>query len=208
MRSNPLVTTENIAGKPRVCFGRSSLLAGTVLCAASLLAQQGISPDEVRVSSRAYFPNQPIIRVQTTEVRVAAVVRDAGLKPVTGLQKQDFDIYDQGRKQTILGFSVLAADGNSAVNTLAGPTNAPAPAGPAISTDQPRRYVAFFFDDINTQQGELAGTLVAARKYVTDVMMPRDRLAIFTASDTQTLDFTDAKTTLLAVLERIRLHPR
>jgi VWFA-related protein len=149
-----------------------------------------------------------MIRVQTTEVRVAAVVRDARLKPVIGLQKQDFEIYDQGKKQTISGFSVLAADGNSAVNALAGPPNAPAPAGPAIATDQPRRYVAFFFDDINTQQGELARTLMAARRYVTDVMAPRDHLAVFTASDTQTLDFSDDKTALLAVLERIRLHPR
>jgi hypothetical protein len=109
MRSNPLVTAENTARKPRAYLGRSSLLTGTIFCAASLLAQQGISPDEVRVSSRPYFPNQPMIRVQTTEVRVAAVVRDARLKPVIGLQKQDFEIYDQGKKQTISGFSVLAA---------------------------------------------------------------------------------------------------
>jgi VWFA-related protein len=197
---------KRIAGKQSVSFNLCFLLAGMMLCAV-LSAQQRIGSDEVRVSSRPYSPSQPMIRVRTSEVRVAAVVRDLGLKPVSGLQKQDFEIYDQGRKQVISGFSVLTVNEDSPIGVV--PTaSRSAMAGSFIPIDQPGRYIALFFDDVNTEQGELARTLVAARGYVTNVMTSRERLAVFTASDTQNLDFTDDKGALLAVLERIRLHPR
>ncbi len=197
---------KRVAGKPSISFNLRFLLAGMILCAV-LSARQRIGSDEVRVSSRPYMPSQPMIRVQTSEVPIAVVVRDLALKPVSGLQKQDFDIYDEGRKQVISGFSILTVSGDSASGAVSNPSRSRTADAP-IPVDQPRRYIALFFDDVNTEQGELARTLVAARGYVANVMTPRDRLAVFTASDTQTLDFTDDKGALLAVLERIRLHPR
>lgn len=178
------------------------------LWVAALFAQ-GYAPGEVRLSSRPYFPDQSVLRVRTNEVQVNVVVRDIKTQPIAGLKASDFEVFDEGRLQRISGFSVLTEE--SALAAIAAPASAgestPAPS-PTARIARPPRYVAIFFDDINTQQLDLANSLAAARKFISDAMGPRDFVAIFTASGNDTLDYTQNKNELSNTLKRVRLHPR
>jgi hypothetical protein len=58
---------------------------------------------------------------------------------------------------------------------------------------RPPRFLALFFDDVDTQDGPNIGNLrqtqAAAAKFVKDALQPGISIGIFTASGTQTLEF-------------------
>ena len=212
--------SHSVSRQPRPAFcarssyrqAASSLSALAVVIAVSavaLFAQQGYAPGEIRLSSRPYFPNQSVLRVRTNEVQVNVVVRDFKTQPIAGLKASDFEVFDEGRPQKISGFSVRTEESASAGIAAPVPAgeSAPAPA-PIARIARPPRYVAIFFDDINTRQLDLANSLAAARKFISDAMGPRDFVAIFTASGNDTLDYMQNKNDLSNTLKRVRLHPR
>ena len=74
-----------------------------ILAAAQEPAQ--VPTPQVRTQAPTEAPNQEPIRVQTKEVIVPVTVRTAKGEFVTGMEKSDFTIYDQGKPQTITYFS-------------------------------------------------------------------------------------------------------
>ena len=85
------------------------LLAMVCLIAVPLLEGQSAPPaeeEEFKVISQPYEPQDATaIRVQSTMVEVNVVVRDAKGKPISGLKREDFEVYDQGKPQTISFFN-------------------------------------------------------------------------------------------------------
>src|SRR5438093_55185 len=73
---------------------------------------------------------ETVVRIVVNLVQVDAVVTDARDRPVTGLQAEDFEIYQDGRKQKITNFSY--------VMTGQAPAAAPAPAKGAPPAPPPR----------------------------------------------------------------------
>jgi len=177
-----------------------------LLIAIALLAQD-IPSDEVRWVRMPYVPQittSPVIRVQSDLVEVATTVVDNHGKPVSNLEKDDFLLFDNGKQQTISTFSVqlgsqipAAAQGTSASTSAA-------PAQPAVQS----RYVALFFDDANTSYQNLYFARQGAIKLIRKGLDPGERVGIFTASGTLTLDFTDDTQKLLATLNKLRLFQR
>src|SRR5258706_6641937 len=88
------------------------IAASIVLSAAVSLAQEVAESIEVRV------------------VNVDVVVRDRAGKPVTGLTKADFEIYENGQKREITNLSEVRAPAPAASATTAAPASTvpPAPA--------------------------------------------------------------------------------
>lgn len=71
---------------------------------------QAPAPDEVRVCGSIYWPRpQFTLRVDTKLVEVGAVVRDGKGRTVSGLNRDDFEIGDAGKKREIKTFSVEAS---------------------------------------------------------------------------------------------------
>src|SRR5438105_14873871 len=78
-------------------------------CAISAPAQSGLSPDEVRTSSRPYLP-LPTFHAKSRLVEARVVVRDARGRPVAGLTQADFEIEDQGKRRPLIAFTAETAD--------------------------------------------------------------------------------------------------
>src|ERR1700689_2528265 len=89
----------------------SFLIAGlAALSIAFLIHAQSIPQDEIRFGTRPYFPQpENAIRVRTDLVEVPVVVRDSNDAVVKGLTKDDFEIFDQGKKRDISFFAVESA---------------------------------------------------------------------------------------------------
>src|SRR6266849_5818243 len=113
-------------------------------------AQSPPSSDNQEVSSRD-TPTTFKVRVNLVLVRV--VVRDASGKVVSGLKKEDFQLFDNRKAQTISSFTVEIPETHSA-SAVASPSAA---AGYSSSTDPiagkavvlPQRFVSMVFDDVH-----------------------------------------------------------
>ena len=173
---------------------------------APLLNGQSATSDEIKIASQPYAPSaNGTIRVQSTIVDVSVVVRDAKGQLVTGLKKEDFEIYDQGKKQTVSQFNVELARPPATkvpehVETQALP---PAPP-PAV----PPRFLAFYFDDENMPAADLVFARKAAEGFVNKHMEPTDRAGVFTSSTTLTQQFTSNRQQLLDTLGKLVSHQR
>ncbi|HEY4839018.1 MAG TPA: VWA domain-containing protein, partial [Candidatus Acidoferrales bacterium] len=171
---------------------RAKLIA-TLMCTCLLaiaLIAQDIPPDELHWGSRPYAPDTSYaIRVRKDLVEVATVVRDSRGNAVGNLQKSDFLVFDNGKPQTISSFAVLTGPEKSAV-TEQGSQGSQGAAPNVMSTTQ-ARYVALFFDDVNTTLPNLVFAREGAIKFIRKGLDPEERVGIFSASGTLSLDFTD-----------------
>jgi VWFA-related protein len=171
---------------------------------------QNTSPDEVRVSSRPYVPPQASIKVQTNLVEVDVVVRNAHGKPVADLKQSDFQIFDDGKLRAITAFAVEthAAPAAGMAPTSRPSAEVPAAAPAPVKPAGPPRFIAFYFDDIHTNSGDLQHAKLAAKRFLREALTLNDRVAIFTSSSTNSLDFTNDVSKLLGAIEKLQARPR
>ncbi len=100
-------------------------------------------------------------------VEVRVVVRDEHGKIVEGLKQDDFNLFDNGKSQTISGFSVeLPTNVEPAKTEIASVSPYTSPGGiPLLRAQQslPDRFVALLFDDTHMSvadtQASTRGTL-------------------------------------------------
>ena len=182
-----------------------ALAVGVSLLALTALGQT-LSPDEVRISSRPYQPQSQVLRAESRLVRIGAVVRDNKGRIVPGLKREDFAIYDDGKQQSLSSFSVE----HRQVFDASGAVVPPASTQPnAQSSAQPRpRYVALYFDDLNTEFGEMRHVQLAAENFLRTGIGPNDRIALFTASGLQTVSFTPNAPEIISAVEELKFHGR
>jgi VWFA-related protein len=180
------------------------ILVAVCLMAVPLLQGQTASEDEFKVASQPYVPQDPnAIRVQTTMVDVTVVVRDSHGKTISGLKREDFEILDQGKPQTISFFNEDVAHPPPAPLP---PTTAQAPPPPPPPV--PPRYLGMYFDDENMSAGQLVYIRKAAETFVRNNMEDTDRAAVFTSSETVTQQFTSSKQQILDAIGKLLSHVR
>jgi VWFA-related protein len=151
-------------------------------------------------------------KVNVKLVVVRAVVRDAQGHAIGTLHKEDFQVFDKGKPQTISQFEV---EQPGAITAKARQTSEE-DRGDALAGDQisntgnlpvaPERFVAYLFDDVHIEFGDLAVVRQAAERHLA-TLRPTDRAAILTTSGQTTLDFTDDRTKLHDTLLRLRPRP-
>ncbi len=190
---------------------KSRWLAVAVLATAARVGAQDMA--EVRVQSRPYAARSTL-HVETELVTLDVVVRDGHGRAAGGLQRSNFRIFDEGKEREIVAFSVDAASSATVDGAPgAGAASAsPAGASTAAAAGVRPRFVALFFDDVDTQDGPYTGTLnraqAAGARYVKDALQPGVRIGIFTASGTQTQEFTADAARLIDTIKALRPHPR
>ena len=188
------------------------LLSGTVLAAqqSATSAQTSESPQSAQpVATQAQSDkNAPEMSTEETSttfkvkvnlVEVRVVVRDAQGHAVGNLKQDDFQLLDNGKPQVISRFAMEQAGTKPAVHQDAAP-GTPAQSGASLTL--PKRYIAYLFDDIHLQVGDLAQVRNAADRHF-QTLLPTDRAAIFTTSGQTQLDFTDDRGKLQETLKRI-----
>jgi VWFA-related protein len=149
------------------------------------------------------------VQVQRNMVLVRAIVRDSNGGPVSGLRKEDFRLFDNGRPQQIDQFAVESSSSASAVARQApgkeSEGEAASERAPANST--PRNYQALYFDDVQMKPEDIAHARDAADRYLAATLTAADRVGIFTSSGQGNLDFTDDRGKLHEALFKLRSRP-
>jgi VWFA-related protein len=181
-----------------------------ILAAPTLLAlistAQTLSPGEVSIRSWPYRPTTPALRVHTNEVQVGVVVRDGKGHVVSGLARRDFAIYDEGRQQSISSLSVEHRQVFDASGNVVPP--APAQANAQPSAPPRPRYVALYFDDLSTEFGYMRRVQLAAENFLRTGVGPNDKVALYTASGLQSVNFTSNALELISTIEELKFHGR
>lgn len=148
-----------------------------------------------------------VVRITTNLVQVDAVVTKDG-KVVTDLTADDFEIYEDGKKQTITSFAFIS----NVSNTVAQPatkaktkTTDVVPFSP-LRRDEPRRIMAFVIDDLGLSAESMSHVRKQMRKFVEEELQPNDLIAIIrTGSELGALQqFTNDKRLLSRAVERLR----
>lgn len=148
-----------------------------------------------KVPAEATQAEAPLrLKVSSNLVLVRVVVRDAQGKPVENLEKKDFRIFDRGKEQSISQFEV---------ETLAPSSPAVSGATPAAAAENPwpvqhssvaaGKFLALYFDDLNSSDADMIQARDAANRYLAVNLQPNDQVAIFTTSEMLTAFSSDPK---------------
>ena len=149
-------------------------------------------------------------KVRVNNVLVRVVVRDSQGKVIPNLKKEDFQLYDGRKLQTITSFAIE----NPRTHTVA-VTSSPEPGGnsPDVAAVKaaalPQRFVSMVFDDTHMSMEDAVFVRDSATRFFS-ALAPSDRVSISTTSGQLTLDFTDdhsiLEKTLLGIVPRPLTH--
>jgi VWFA-related protein len=196
----------------------------TIFCFALALA---VTARALLAQQAAPAPQTPVFRSSVNLVLVDVVVRDKKGVIVKGLTTDDFELYEDGKKQQIVSFAFEQVANNAKpiesatmLSTAAANSPAVATAGarpaPAATTPQPdvptdpltsdevagRRLITLLFDTSSMQPEDVQKAVESAQKWVNEEMSPADLVAVATiGSSLQVLtDFTSVKERVTTVL--------
>ena len=127
---------------------------------------------------------------------------------VPNLKKEDFQLFDNRKPQTISSFSVETPESHAIVPTQAPRLDADAPvttAQPLVAAKTlPQRFVALVFDDTGMQSGDAVFVRDAASRLF-GALAPSDRVGMYTTSGQVTQEFTsDHEATQAVALRSFR----
>jgi VWFA-related protein len=182
-----------------LCSCRFSMATAPVAIFAFLFASAARCQENAHATPATGAQNETPFQLKATSslVVVRVVVRDAQGKPVENLKKEDFKLFDRGKEQSIEQFDVETSPTPSPSSTAAqGPAAVPPP-------PMPGRFMAFYFDDLNTSDSDMIQGREAADHYLTANLQPQDRAAIFTSQEMLS-DFTSDPTQIHEAL--LKLH--
>jgi VWFA-related protein len=139
-------------------------------------------------------------------VMVPVVVRDRQGHAIGSLRQEDFQLFDKGKPQPITRFTVEKSGGRVVqVNNAAGDSAAGSEAG-AKSVALPEHYIAYVFDDLHIDLGDLMQVRKAAQHQLS-ALAASDRAAIFSTSGQVSEDFTDDRDKLQRALAKLLPRP-
>ena len=135
----------------------------------------------------AQTQSDDVVRITTNLVQIDVVVTKNG-KPIKDLKAEDFEIFEDGRRQVITSFTYVpnvpnkagsepGMTGSKDPNTPADP-NAPAP----TPTEIPRRRIAFVVDDFGLSAQSITEVRRQLRKFIDKQLNPNDEIAIIRTS--------------------------
>ncbi len=146
-------------------------------------------------------PPPVTFRVEVNYVEIDAVVTDAQGNLVTNLTQDDFEVLEDGRRQSVSAFSLV----NIPVDVAVRPLFATAPIEPDVTTNtgnEGRMYV-ILLDSLHTSPAMALRVKTLARKFVQENMAANDVAAVvFTQGNTQdSQDFTSNKRLLTEAID-------
>ncbi|HUR97631.1 MAG TPA: VWA domain-containing protein [Pyrinomonadaceae bacterium] len=152
-----------------------------------------------------------VVKITSKVVQVDVVVTDGDGKQVVGLKASDFTILQDGKSQSISGFSYIAMGGSEAP-FKENPNKEQLPIPPGVVKPQLRgRIVTFVVDDGNCRASAVGmkASREALEKFVTEQMLPDDSVAIYQTRSGSSMfqQYTSDKAQLLRAAQKIRWYP-
>jgi VWFA-related protein len=169
-----------------------------LLAAPALLAGQTPAPAAPPQSQ------PPTFKVRVDYVEVDALVTDRQGQFVRDLKKEDFQILEDGKPQTIANFSIV----DIPIERADRPLYAASPIEPDVRTNErpfDGRVYVMVIDDLHTLFGRSSRVKVAARQFIQNNLGANDLMAVVhTAGPTDAnQEFTGNKRLLLAAVDRV-----
>src|SRR5215510_8680984 len=186
-------------------------VAALTFALAGVCYSQAATPAGQQKSSR-----DEVVRISVTLVQVDAVVTDSRGKQVTDLKPEDFELFEDGRRQHITNFTYVVTHPASSPPTKGEPVPVKPhdPGGPPIIGVRPklaevRRTIALVVDDLTLSFGSAYNVRRALNKFVDEQMEAGDLVAIVrTGGGIGALQqFTSDKRQLKAAIEKVRWNP-
>ncbi|MFI5091836.1 MAG: VWA domain-containing protein [Candidatus Acidiferrales bacterium] len=188
------------------------VLSGFLLQGAAPSFAQQSKPQAAESQSQPEKP-QTLIRVTSELVLANVVVRDKKGNLIRDLKKEDFTLFEDGKKQEISTFDFENVDeletAGAAEKIVTGEASGPAaPAGVLKRSTAPvmnardRRVIVLFFDFSAMEPEQIDRCVDAAKKYINSQMQPADIVALVSLGTSMhvDLDFTEDKAKILSVL--------
>ncbi|HKV24182.1 MAG TPA: VWA domain-containing protein [Candidatus Acidoferrum sp.] len=166
-------------------------------------APKSQSPNASDTAELSSHDTPPTFKVRVNLVLVRVVVRDAQGHVVPNLHKEDFELFDNRKRQAISLFSI-ETPGSRAPSSADAPGSADsASASAAAMAALPQRFVSIVFDDQHMNSMSDAMFVRNAASKFLDSLAPSDRAGIFSTSGQFTQEFTSDHDLLRSVLVRI-----
>jgi VWFA-related protein len=143
-----------------------------------------------------------VFKTRVDMVSVPVVVRDTKGHILGTLTKENFQIFDRGKPQEIVRFTVEKSGEQTAKATKTVDA-IPIEGEPAGMPDIPERFLVYLFDDMHLPFEDLVRSRDAAGRQLAK-LAKTDRAAIYTTSGQNQVDFTDDIDKLQADLLLIR----
>jgi VWFA-related protein len=154
-----------------------------------------------------------VVKITTNLVQIDAVVTKDG-KPVTDLTAEDFEIYEDGKRQAITSFayiSNISASVSSVAAKTAPDKTAPEPGLPPepIKPEAARRTMAIVVDDLGMSAQGMNEARNRLRKLVAEELQPNDLVAVIrTGGQMGALQqFTNDKRVLNRAVSQLNWNP-
>lgn len=149
---------------------------------------------------------QPI-RLKSDLVEVRAVVTDKKGNVIKNIDKESFEIIEEGKPQSISFFSVESLDATKSRVDLTQPSQPAQDQTPA--TKQPGRTVVFFVDTLHLSTESYLRTRETLLKFINEQLTDRDLAAVVTSGGSAGLysQFTQDKQILREAINRLSFSP-
>jgi VWFA-related protein len=192
---------------------RTGMIATAALAFASISragqASENPAASKPAAEPKAELPSQelgPTFKVRVNLVQVKVVVRDEKGEAVKNLQREDFQVYDNGKLQLISTFGVETPETFRKREEAAAKTER-IESSPGIEREGiPQRYVAVVFDDVHLQTTDILPVRAGSEKLI-DSLKQGDRIGIFSTSGQMTEQFTSDKEALKKKLKSLAPRP-
>src|SRR5438309_7338028 len=148
-------------------------------------------------------------KVRVNLVLVRVVVRDAQGKVVSNLKKEDFQLYDNRKLQTISSFSLETPEKRTAsavASTAVENSSSSADVAEGKAVVLPQRFVSMVFDDVHLSMADAVFVRDSATRFF-GALAASDRVSLSTTSGQLTQEFTDDREKLSKALLGILPHP-
>jgi VWFA-related protein len=147
-------------------------------------------------------------------VLVPVVIRDAQGRAIGKLTKDDFQLFDGGKRQTIASFSAVGREGGgseptapmTATREAENGSETRTPSSTTVANSTPERFLIYLFDDRNIDFARMVAVREGAERHLKRGLAATDRAAIYTFSGRDTLEFTGDRDKLEAALAKLSVQ--
>jgi VWFA-related protein len=172
------------------------MMVSAALSCLCVAAAQSIPSDEIRSRTVPYVPPPLVtLRTEVRVVEVPVVVRDGQFHAVAGLTRDDFEVYDDGKKQAITSFSVQSFHPRADT------------AAPVADAAARPRFLALCFDDLHLPPAALKPVKDAAERFVKTSLAPGDRVVVVRTSRSEDAKFTGDVPALVEQIAKVTSAP-
>ncbi|HKY43887.1 MAG TPA: VWA domain-containing protein [Pyrinomonadaceae bacterium] len=148
-----------------------------------------------------------VVRITTNLVQVDAIVTKDG-KVVPNLTADDFELYEDGKKQAITSFAYISNVPTATAEPPSAKKEKPTELAPAprLNRDDARRTVALVVDDLGLSAESMHNVRRQLRKFIAEELQPNDLVAVMrTSGELGALQqFTNDRRVLDRAVERLR----